>query len=356
MDVVAYINMFKSIIRGGVLLLLFSLLKPTLTLMGIASLTIMGFEAVAFVGVKRKIMPELKVNLKDYNVRLLKDILSAGGWNALNNVNGILTMGLDLLFANIFLGATAAGVLALARTIPNYFETLMELIKNSFVPALTKGYAQDEVSLTENMKMSFSVLSLMSAVIIGGVISLGEVFYQLLVPMENSRILQALTIVMLSVEFTYSGVRTIPMVFQITNNLKKQALSSFGMASLSIALVIILLKTTNIGLFVIAGVTPILTTLLRLLYLYPLAAKYIKQKWQIFYPDVLKVLAGIALATGIGFLIKAVIPIWSWMLFISAVLLTASVAFIINLYILISKDHRRKLYAKLRNVLRFSSN
>ena len=336
-------------------MLLFAFFKPSLVLIGFASFVILVFEAVSYIGVKRKIMPELIVNIREYDIGLLKDILKAGGWNALNNVNGILTMGLDLLFANIFLGPTAAGVLALARTIPNYFETLMELVKNSFIPALTKGYAKNEDSLTENLKLSFVGLSLLASVILGGIISFGEVFYQLWIPTEDSHMLQLLTIVILFVEFTYAGVRTIPMIFQITNRLKRQALSSFGGASLSVVIVIVLLKTTSLGLFIIAGVTSVITTLIRMFYLYPLAAKYIKQKWYIFYPEVLKALLSIGLAAAVGLGANMLLRVHSWGGFLAGIMITALAATTINLFIFTNKDQRRTLLGKLKQLVGHSA-
>jgi len=354
-DIIAYVNILKSIIRGGVLLMLFALFNPNLIYVGIASFAILVFEAIAYVTVKKKILPDIQVSLKSYDKTLLSDLVKSGRWNVINNLNGILVLGLDLLFANIFLGATAAGVLALAKTIPAYSVQLIDLIKNSFIPSLTKGYAKDEESLMKNLKTSFIALVVVGSIVFGGILAVGDIFYGLWIPSENNIQLQILTALIILGDLVYFGVITIQAVFQITNRLRKRSLVNFGVSLLSVIVVITLLKTTSLGLYVIAGVTSVLLTIIRLTFIYPLAAKIIKQKWYAFYPAVGKSLLCLGIVVAIGYGLRSIWNINSWGKLALSVLIIACLSATINFFIMTKRENRQNIYSKAKSIIRTKS-
>lgn len=354
-DIKAYISIFKVMLRGALLLILFALFKPSLIIIGVTSFAMMMTEGLAYVWVKKRIMPEIKVNIRLFNGALLKELLSSGKWNVLNNINGLLTLGLDLIFANIFLGPVAAGVLAIARTFPNYTVQMFDIFKRSYLPSITKGYAEDEESLFRNFNASFIPVTMAGSIIIGGILCFGDIFYGLWIPSQDAKFLQLLTVLIIMVEFSFYSVRTINGLFQIKKRLKRFSISTFGMAALSVAVVIGILKLTddaNIGLMAIAGVTSVLTNILNLVYIYPLAAKVIGKKWTAFFPPVLKGYACLAVITLLGLGVRQAWEINGWGRLILSTFAVAVLGFTVNFFILLNKEKRYSLWISLRGYVK----
>ena len=346
-DISAYISIFKVMLRGALLLVLFALFRPSLIIVGITSFAMMVAEGLAYGLTKRKIMPEVRVDLKLYNGAMLKELLSSGKWNVLNNINGLLTLGLDLLFANIFLGPVAAGVLAIARTFPNYTVQMFDIFKRSYLPSITKGYAEDEKSILKNFYASFIPITMAGSIIIGGILGFGDIFYGLWIPSQDAKFLQLLTTLIIMVEFSFYSVRTLPGIFQIKKRLKRFSISTFSMAALSVVIVIAVLRTTedtNLGLMAIAGVTSVLTNILNLIYIYPLAAKVIGEKWTAFFPPVLKGYACLAVVTLLGLGLRQIWTVDSWGKLGLSAIIVAAAGFSINLFILLDQNKRYNLW------------
>ena len=353
-DIRAYISIFKVLLRGALLLLLFTFFEPSLIIIGFTSFVMLMFEGLSYIWVKKRILPDIKVNVKLYNGEMLKELLKTGKWNVLNNINGLLTLGLDLLLANIFLGPVAAGVLALARTIPNYIVQMFDIFKRSYLPSITKGYAEDKQSLRKNFYDSFIPITFVGSIIIGGILSFGDVFYRLWIPSQDADFLQLLTVLILMVEFSFYSVRTLPGVFQIKKRLKRFSISTFAMAFSSVIIVIAVLRSTentNLGLMAIAGVTSVLTNILNLTIIYPLAAKVIGEKWNAFFPPVLKGYASLAVVTALGFGLRSIMQINGWRTLAIAALIVTVFGFGINLFILLSKEKRKKLFLLVKSKL-----
>jgi len=150
-------------------------------------------------------------------------------------------------------------------------------------------------------------------------------------------------------------VITIQAVFQITNRLRKRSLVNFGVSLLSVIVVITLLKTTSLGLYVIAGVTSVLLTIIRLTFIYPLAAKIIKQKWYAFYPAVGKSLLCLGIVVAIGYGLRSIWNINSWGKLALSVLIIACLSATINFFIMTKRENRQNIYSKAKSIIRTKS-
>ena len=193
-DVDAYIKIIKAVIRSALLIVLFAFFTPNIVFVGLASFVIFLFEAFSYVKLKSKLANELKIDFSLFSKVHLKELVKSGKWKSLGTINSILFLGLDLVFANIFLGATQAGTLAIAKNIPTYTFSLVNIVVLSFNPTFISEYAKNENSLIGNLKRSFILLTLIGSVMYGGVLVTGDLFYKLWVPLENSAELQRLTV------------------------------------------------------------------------------------------------------------------------------------------------------------------
>jgi len=353
-EIDAYINIIKSIMRVIVLLLLFSFFKPNIAFVGLASAVIFIFEAVSYIRIKNKLIPDIQVDAHYYRPSVLKELIRPGVWNSLGQINTIIIIGLDLIIANLLLGSERSGVLAVAKNIPSYAYGLSSIIAVSFTPSLTKAYAKSQDSLYDNLKQSFLMLIVFGSLIIGGVLVLGDIFYRLWIPDLDSTELQILTILtMLPLALSY-GVLTFSSVFIIQNKVKLNALMNFGVALLSVATTITLVKYTHLGLYAIAGVSSVYVIILQMVFSMPYVSKLLNKKWYTLYPEVFKSIASVAVVALVGFGARQLIAVDSWSMFLVCALLTAAVSLFINIMLFLSAESKRALWAKLKT--RFSNN
>ena len=126
----------------------------------------------------------------------------------------------------------------------------------------------------------------------------------------------------------------------ITRKLKVPVLVSFGIGLANVIIVPILLKYTSLGLIAIKTVSSVLLTL-RVLFFVPLYAAYsLKMKWHTFYPALLRGTIGSAILLAIFSYVNSVIDINTWMKLIVACLLCGGFGYIVNYFVLLSKDER----------------
>ena len=124
------------------------------------------------------------------------ELFSSGIWNSFNQLSVILLTGLDLLLANLFLGAAKAGEYSIAQTVPLFVGSLIGMLVGVFVPPLAAHYAKNDINgLVREINFSGKVLGVLISVPISGFIVFGDDFYRLWVPGEDASYLHLLSII-----------------------------------------------------------------------------------------------------------------------------------------------------------------
>ena len=127
-------GMLSSVVRLLLVFALFALLPPTVSLVGVSIL----LSTLLTVGLhwifKRRLFGQYKAKVKYFSWTSIWTLVSSGIWNTISSVGNILTSGLDLLIANIFIDAKAMGILAIAKVMPGFVSTLNYTIANVFTP------------------------------------------------------------------------------------------------------------------------------------------------------------------------------------------------------------------------------
>jgi hypothetical protein len=113
-------------------------------------------------------------------------------------------------------------------------------------------------------------------------------------------------------------------------------------------IVFILLKTTNLGLFAVAGVSAILSILRNGIYTVSFGAKYIDEPWHTFYPDIIKSILSVVLISSSGILLKTLVKDYTWfnLVILSGALTFIGVAF--NFIIIFKKNDRKYIIDKIK--------
>lgn len=342
LDLASIRDIIVNIIRIFMLILLFSFLNPSISYLGITNLISMIIILITNIYFTRKLLPYIKISIKKYKLSAIVDIISSGIWNTINKLSNTLLDGIDLIITNLFISAAAMGTLAIAKMIPNFINTFIMTLSSVFMPKFVESYAKEKnEELVYNIKLATKILGIFSTVPVSILIVYGKEFFALWVPHENAILLQRLSILTIGGLFVSGCMSALPNVFTATNNLKIPSIVLFFTGVMSSICVFIILNTTNLGIYAIAGVSTIFNIIRNLTFVPIYAARCINKKWHIFYPEILKGMFSLIAVTMVFTLIKGSKIISSWSCLILYVCISISVGIAINVIIVLNKSEQK---------------
>ena len=347
----AYTNAIGSILRLGLTIVLFVVFPARVSYIGAVSLLLNLHTLFWQFFFKKKFVPKLKVEIKAFDGSKIKELLKAGSWSLVGQISGILNTGLDLLIANEFIDPTAMGVLAISATLPGMIQAVLSSVSSSFTPDLTKDYAENDFDkLMKDLRTSIRLMGIVVIVPLAGLTAFGSDFYALWQPTQDAEVLQTLSVLkVLCLTFTAS-MAAVHEIFVVANKLKAQAIATLVSGVLNIIIVYVLLKTTSLGIFAIAGVSSIIAILRNFVFTFPYAAKCINQKMNVFYGICLKAFFSYAMITTLYCLVRLFIYTPNtWISFIIVCIICGVVGFILNMFLFASKDERKILVKKIKD-------
>lgn len=279
----------SNMLRVVILIILFSLLKPKVWYLGVAAIICTIFIFITNIKYKKLLLPQLKVKYQYFSISIIKELLCSGIWSVVTKLGQILSDGLDLLITNLFISASSMGMLSIAKIVPTAISSLLITVSGVFSPQITIYYAQKNIEkLVEEIKKSMKISGIFTSIAMSCLIVLGYSFYSLWVPGEDIRLIQILSIIT-ALNILVSGViNTLFSVFTIVNKLKINSCVILIQGVINALIVFILLKTTDLGVFAVAGVSSI-TAIVRNLTFVPIyAAVCLKVPINTFYSTILK--------------------------------------------------------------------
>ena len=119
----------------------------------------------------------------------------------------------------------------------------------------------------------------------------------------------------------------------------------------SVLLTVIVIVYTDLDIYAVAGVSSIVTILKNLVFTIPVASKLIDMKWYTFYPQVGQSLLSCTLVIAIGLLVRAIIPVSSWITFFLACGIVGILSLCANMFIVLNKEERNYLIGIIKKKL-----
>lgn len=348
------INMNSVILRTVTIIVLFWVDKARISYIALASLIATIFVIVSNLYYKNNLLPNLKLDTKKFEWKKIKNLLSSGIWNSITKLSQLFTSGLDLLIANIFVDAKSMGVLSVAKTIPNMIVSFICSIANIFNPNLTQLYAQEkQEELKTAVKSSMRIMSLFVSIPNAILITIGIPFYQLWVPSQPARTIQILAILTVINSVVTGILQPIYSVFTITNRVKENSRVMIIYGIFSILTTLIVLKTTNLGVYAIAGVSLFGSLIVALGYHLPMGAKYLGLSKKTFVPEVLQSIFSFILLLIIGYGVSLVFDAGkSWLSWFITAGIIGVIGLFTNSLIVLKKSERMMLIEKCKKIVR----
>lgn len=350
-------DMLTSVFRCIFLLCMFSIFTPHVWYVGLAATLVVLLNLIAKAHNTHVLTPELKVELRrekrNCSWSAVKQLVGSGIWNSVSNVGNLLLSGLDLIICNIFIDSTAMGIIALSKTLPSYMQQFSSSITQVFAPELIINYAKgDKRVVLRDINRAMKITSVLLVVPLVGIIVLSADFYRLWVPSQDALVLSKLTIITcLGYAFT-SGTQILYNVFPTVNKVKLNAILMVLSGVASTILVFILLKTTNWGIYAVAGCSVFTCWIRNMFYTVPYAAKYLGLKKTTFYPQVVLCLVNTIILSIVGMMIRKLFKINNWFEFLFVAIIIGSVCLFIGMCVFLNKEERaivmNKVFRKIR--------
>ena len=352
LDLRAAVSLVQSVLRILLLCFFFTCLEPSLFYMGLTTLLLCLFEGACNLYFFRKLMPGYFPKCRDFKRKAVGTLVSAGIWNTVIQLGNLLLTGLDLLIANLFCGPSIMGLLAVSKSIPNQLVNFSNMLSNMFTPSFTELYAKGEKEkLIRALDFSCRMIGFVCSVPIAGIFIFGDVFYKLWLPSEDAGMLQVLTILGMGGIFLTASIVPLYNVFTVTNRLKYPALSLVCGGALSTALVFLLLSTTELGIYAVAGVSTAVNLIREAVFIPLFAAKCLQVKRRSLYKSLLRPLLSAGLSMGICVTIKLWISPVSWIGLIICSIICAVPSYAGGFFMAFSAKERKETWHQLKNKL-----
>lgn len=348
------IQIITRIIEVIFIISLYKFFSPHIMYMGISSLVAGLITVIINVYYKNKLLPNIKLNKHSFDIKVVKELVGSGIWYSINRLSGVLLDGLDLLITNLFLGPTKMAIVALAKTAPSFINTFSESMVQTFSPSLTILYAQKkDEDLIHEILFYMKLIGLLLATPIAGFIAIGDVFYQLWIPSQDSRLLHTMSIIMISKIFLTSVTSVLKNIFLTLNSFILPSLALLFSGIASITLVMVLLNITNLGIWIIIGVSVIITFIREIGFTPIYAAKLLKIRCRVFYSLIAKLCFILAANTMLFITVKNIIPMqYEWKYLILYSLIMGTLGYVISLSFILNKKEKNKMIEIMRRKLK----
>lgn len=340
-------------LKGGAILGLYILFSPYVFFYGLGILISTLYMRVWDCYYKNQLIQEVSLRISYFNLIRLKELVSAGFFNLVIRVGGILSLNLDILMVSFFLGATATGIFGLAKLIPNILSGVAGALSNAFFPNLLELYAKRELKqLYKVLFQEMKLYSLIFSIPIIVILAFGDVFFQLWVPTQDSHLLYVLSTILIFPVALLGPLNLIYNIFPIVNCLKWNALALLIAGIINCAGTYLILHFQWGGLILIALFPNILNPIRDLCFTIPYGAVCIHLKWYEFYKIQLQSITCLVVVIGIGIFIKYVRDMQSWIELIVGSLLIVVIDISWHLLFIYDKSDRELLWNAIQSRIR----
>lgn len=353
LDINSVCDMRANLLRTFTMLILFLLLSPRISYMAIGTFVATVYLISVHVHNHHRLTPDLVFKLKDFRWAAVWKVISSGIWNSITKLSQIFSSGLDLLVTNVLIGSVGMGYLSVAKTIPSVIATLNSTVANVFSPDMMKLYALNDLEhLKKTVQSAMRFMSVYVTVPTVILITMGSSFYELWVPGQPSMLINVLAVLTAINSVITGPMQPLYQIFTITNKVRNSSIVLMIYGFISVLITYICLKTTNLGLYAVAGVSLIGSLVVALCYHLPFSAIYIGLPWNTFFPIIGKSIITLMTGTVIAVALRIILPSSNtWLLWFSEAILISMIILISNCYLVLNKEERNTMKDTLRRKL-----
>lgn len=341
---------FSYVLQAVLLLGLCVLFPPHVWYVGLAGIAASMYLLIVNERLARRLTPDLTFQKKLCSIKAVKELVSAGLWNSVNNLGNVLNSGLDLLITNLLIDATALGQVSIAKNLGTICYTLVMKISGSFRPKQLKLYAENKIEEQVALyKQTMKITGALCSLIICVFYICGQDFLKLWIPQQDIPFIFKITMIVLLSDIAIGVVNPLYYVFTLTKKLKIPCAITITMGVLNVASMYLLIQYTSMGAYAVV----ITTLVLNFVHFIdtPLYSAYcLKVKFTTFYPTIIRHMIVLGVGLAMSRVMNALIPVAeSW----GTLVVKAGIATVILLTLLVllmfSPKEIRDFVRKIRN-------
>lgn len=348
MDLRAYTEMIKSVLRLILYAVIFMVFHPSIVYVGIVLFLLELFNSVAQIYLAKRLIPDLHIEQKYFNRQLVLDTLKVGVWNSVNQLGDLLLSSSDLIMANLLLGESASGNISIVKTMPSLISGVITAVNAVFMPRIAHRYGKGHKSeLIKEVQNSQKILGAIVTPIIILLIVFGNDFFCLWVPGNDSQLLMQLSALDVSRMLIIGVVWPVSNLNIVLDKVKIPSLLVIACGGSNIVSMIFLVNYTKIGIYSILVTTLIITILFYGIFIPLYPCKLLNISWKSFYKPVVQMLVASVLIFGCIFFIHDFVEIYNWLQFLLYGGICAICAYMISFLIFIGPKKSMQLLDKL---------
>lgn len=346
-------NMISSIVRITIIFGMLVFLEPHVWYVGLGSLISTLYIIFRNIQYKHQLMPQVEVSIQKFDWDAVKELLSVGIWNSINQMTQMLMIGLDLIIANLFISVLSMNLLSYAKMIPTQMLSLISMVSGLFAPLMTIAYASgDTKTFVKETNFAVKLCGFLCSVPTIGLVVFGEDFFSLWLKALSAEEIHTVAILsILTILPQIFSVYIYPLytVNTVTARLKTPVMVSAFLGVLNVGIVFILVKTTSLGVYAVAGVSSVLSVG-RILIFVPIYAAYsVKVPLQTFYKPLIRGLLSSAVMAIVFVIIHQMLSISNWIIFFIACLVAGILGYMVAFLIVFNRTEKKKVLLVIAN-------
>ena len=289
LDIAGVFKILSYLVEAGVLFVSFMFFEPYVWYVGLALVLSHLVLLIGNILITRKLTPDLHVKRKDFSWKAMKELVLNGIWNSINSLGNTLNAGLDLIICNIYLTSMQMGQLAVAKTLLSIFSAFYATLAQPFHPIFLKDYSDgNKKQLLTDLKLSMKFSGGVINIIFAGFIALGIPFFHLWIPKQDIGLIYNLTLLTILTSVSEGAVYPLYYIYTLTVKNKIPCIITLIGGVLNVLGMIILLNTTNIGVYGIVLTTTVIMTIINMVTNPLYMAHVLELPWYTFFPGILR--------------------------------------------------------------------
>ena len=353
MDLSSICDILVGILRVVLYLVLFICFKANLVLVGVVSLIVALFTCIIQFIYTKKLLPYMKYNKSYFNWIAVKEVLSSGVWNSVNQIGIVLLSTVGLMLCNILWGASESGDYSIALTIPQFVNGIVSMLSGTLLPGLTIVFARGNTADTvKYVKNAQNLMAILISVPIAIFLAVGVNFFRLWTPTVDPNKLQNLSILTVGYILVTSVAWPVSNMNTVMNRVKVPALVMVVTGILNIILIEVFYFKTNLGIYGVPLSQLILFIANRAIFICSYSAKCLGEKWYTFYLPLFKSLIGAIIIFTISYYTNILLNPAHWISLIFECVFLGSIGLILNVVIVLGSKKSIQYFRKLISFLK----
>lgn len=345
LDLVAIRKTEATIIKGILSFAIFAIFIPRVWYVGLIQLICSFYNLFRNVQIHKRLMPEVKVNRKFFDISKIWELLSSGIWNTVSSAGSVLISGLDLLIVNLTVSGVAMGIVSIAKQIPTYVQSLIVTLANVFSPKQTKLFAEgDKKGMEKTLDYSTKITAMITCLPVAFMIVYGTNFFGLWVSGQDSNVLGKIATASVVFFPLLLTVSPFSAIFSATNKVRINSLVTIGVALISLGTSFVLLyyaKDDLTKMIIVVGCSMLFQTLQSLFFTIPYCSKLVGCKVGKFYFTLFRSLIAVGLTSIICFFISKYFIANTWIKIIVSGMITCIIGVVVSFVIILGKEDKK---------------